>query len=132
MKVVQQDFGTLAASVEESIDALVSQKKTLASIQDELSVVTSIHHSTIWRQSSDANLLEIMHAAQSEAQQQDKLENLFSKFLGTGTQSLKKFVVLLTLRILEYILSKNRIPPDKIFLFDAILYFILYFCNYLY
>ena len=63
---------------------------------------------------------------------QVKLENLFSKFLGTGTQSLKKFTVLPKLSILEYILPKKRVPPDKIFLFDAILYFILYFCNYLY
>jgi hypothetical protein len=63
---------------------------------------------------------------------QVKLENLFSKFLGTGTQSLKKFAVLLTISILEYILPKKRIPPDKIFLFHVILHFILYFCNYLY
>ena len=63
---------------------------------------------------------------------QVKLENLFSKFLGTGTQSLKKFTVLPKLSILEYILPKKRVPPDKIFLFDVILYFILYFCNYLY
>ena len=63
---------------------------------------------------------------------QVKLENVFSKFLGTGTQSSKKFVVLLILSILEYILPKKRIPPDKIFYLMQFYVLFFYFCNYLY
>ena len=59
---------------------------------------------------------------------QDSLQDLFSKFLVTGTQSLKKFAVLLILSTLAYALPKKRVPPDKIFLFCCDFMFVICIC----